>query len=63
MLVVTGDNDPYCPVADAEAFADSLSDGRLHVVEGTDHYLWRRERESAAVVGAFVDGVLSAEGS
>lgn len=63
VLVVTGDNDPYCPVAVAEAFADSLSDGRLHVVEGTDHYLWRRERESAAVVGAFVDGVLSAEGS
>lgn len=59
VLVLAGDDDTYCRVEDAEAFADSLPDGRLHIVEGTDHYLWRREREAAAVVGAFVDDVLT----
>lgn len=63
VLVLAGDNDPYCPVEDAEGFARSLADGRLHVVEGADHYLWRREREAAAVVGTFVDEVLAAAGS
>jgi len=58
VLVLTGDNDGYCPVEEATAFAESLPRGRLHIVEGTDHYLWHREREAAAVVGTFVDDVL-----
>jgi alpha/beta superfamily hydrolase len=62
VLVLTGDNDRYCPVEDAEGFTASLPDARLHVVQGTDHYLWRREREAAAVVGAFVDDLLRATG-
>jgi pimeloyl-ACP methyl ester carboxylesterase len=62
VLVLTGDNDRYCPVEDAEGFTASLPDARLHVVQGTDHYLWRREREAAAVVGAFVDDLLEATG-
>ena len=63
VLVLTGDRDGYCPVTDARAFAASLPRGRLHVVEGTDHYLGRREREAASVVGAFVDDVLGQPGS
>ena len=58
VLVLTGDNDPYCPVDEAKALVTSLPRGRLHVVEATDHYLWRREREAATVIGAFVDGVM-----
>jgi hypothetical protein len=30
------------------------------VIEGTDHYLWRHEREAAAIVGDFADRVLFA---
>ena len=58
VLVLTGDNDPYCPVIEARAFVASSPRGRLHVVEGTDHYLWRKEREAASVVGAFVTDVM-----
>jgi hypothetical protein len=29
-------------------------------VAGTDHYLWRHEREAAAAVGAFADEVIAA---
>lgn len=58
VLVVAGDGDAYCPPADAEALVDAMPEARLHLVEGTDHYLWRREREAAAVVGAFADGAL-----
>jgi hypothetical protein len=25
------------------------------IVEGTDHYFWRREKEAAGVIGAFAD--------
>ena len=60
VLVLTGDNDVYCPVADVQGFAASVPDGRLHVIAGTDHYLWRREREAAAVVGAFAEKVVAA---
>jgi hypothetical protein len=60
VLVLMGDNDAYCPMADVQGFAASLPGGRLHVVAGTDHYLWRREREAAAVVGAFAAEVIAA---
>jgi pimeloyl-ACP methyl ester carboxylesterase len=59
VLVVAGDNDEYCPADEARTFAISFPDGRLALLEGTDHYLWRRERETAALVGGFVDGVLA----
>ncbi|MGH2631624.1 MAG: alpha/beta hydrolase [Actinomycetota bacterium] len=62
-LVLAGDNDQYCPVDDAAEFAASLPRGRLHIVDGADHYLWRREREAAAVVGDFVDEALGDDGN
>ena len=60
VLVLAGDDDTHCSPEDARRFTADLPEGRLHVVEGADHYLWRREREAAAVVGAFVDDVLAA---
>ncbi len=36
-----------------------LAGRQVAIVEGTDHYLWRREREAAALVGDFVDGALA----
>ena len=29
------------------------------ILEGTNHYLWRREREAAALIGAFVERVVA----
>lgn len=58
-LVLCGDNDEYCPVADADAFARGFPDGRLEVVEGTDHFLWRHEKQAATIVGDFVEAALS----
>jgi alpha/beta superfamily hydrolase len=54
VLALSGEHDEYCPPEALSAFAAMLPNGRLHVVEGTDHYLWRREREAAAAVGEFV---------
>jgi hypothetical protein len=34
----------------------------MHIVAGTDHYLWRREREAATVVGAFAEEAIAAAG-
>ena len=58
VLVLAGENDGYSPPDDVRAFAEALPDGRVHTVDGADHYLWRREREAAGVVGGFVDEVL-----
>jgi alpha/beta superfamily hydrolase len=58
-LVLCGDRDEYCPVEDAEAWAASFPDGRLVVLEGTGHYLGRREREAAALIGEFMDDALA----
>ena len=51
VLLISGANDEYSPVADLERLRDELPDGRLVVVPGTDHFLWRREREAAAASG------------
>ena len=59
-LVLCGDRDGYCPVEDAQGFADGFPDARVAVLEGTDHFLWRREKEAAGIVGAFVEEVLTA---
>jgi hypothetical protein len=29
------------------------------IIDGTDHYLWRRERVAAAIVGDFADRVFA----
>jgi pimeloyl-ACP methyl ester carboxylesterase len=59
-LVLCGDNDEYCPTDEARTFVDGFPDGRLVVIEGTNHFLWRREKEAAVRVGDFVDAALGA---
>jgi len=58
VLLLAGDGDEYCPTEDLRAYAAGFSAGRVEVLRGTDHYLWRREREAAAIVGDFADDVL-----
>jgi uncharacterized protein len=58
VMILCGDNDEYCPADDARAFGAEFPDGRAAVLEGTDHFLWRRERDAAELIGGFVDDVL-----
>ncbi|MFJ6541794.1 alpha/beta fold hydrolase [Streptomyces sp. NPDC091385] len=57
-LVVTGADDTYTPVADAEAMHAALTDSRLHVVPGAAHLPnLERPEEFNRVLGAFLDEV------
>jgi alpha/beta superfamily hydrolase len=53
VLLVAGDADPYCPAPELRALGDRLGNATVRIVDGTDHYFGRREREAAEVVAAF----------
>ena len=55
VLLLAGDGDQYCPPEDLRALAASFPNCETEILEGTDHYLWRREKEAAAIVGGFAD--------
>jgi alpha/beta superfamily hydrolase len=57
-LLLAGEHDAYAPPDDLRAYAASFPQAEAVVLEGTDHYFWRREKEAAAVVGAFAGRVL-----
>jgi uncharacterized protein len=59
VLLLAGERDEYCPAEELQALGGEFRRARVEVLAGTDHYLWRREREAAALVGDFVDQVLS----
>ncbi len=61
-LIVVGDGDTFAPVPDAYVLAGRIPRAEVTVVEGTNHFFWRREREAAALVGAFAERTLR-EGS
>ncbi len=58
ILLLCGEHDGFCPPDVAEELAEAVSAIELHILRGTDHYLWRREREAAEVVGSFAQRVL-----
>jgi len=60
---VAGDADEFCPADELRAFAAQMPQAEALILEGTDHFLWRREKEAAAAVGDFVDRVFSERGS
>jgi uncharacterized protein len=53
LLLLTGEHDEYCPAAELRAYGEGVAE--VVIIENTDHYLWRHEREAAALVGAFAD--------
>ncbi len=59
MLLLSGEHDEYSPFPALERLRDELPGAELSMLPGTDHYLWRREREAAAVVGAFAERVVA----
>jgi uncharacterized protein len=54
VLFLAGSNDEYCPAQELRDYA-AASGAEVTILEGTNHYMWRREREAAALVGEFVD--------
>ncbi len=59
VLLLAGDGDRFCPVDRLRAMAASFPTAEVIVIEGTDHFLWRREKEAAGLVGSFVDRTLA----
>ncbi|HEX5938484.1 MAG TPA: alpha/beta fold hydrolase [Actinomycetota bacterium] len=59
MLFLTGEHDEYCPAEDLRSYGEGVA--QVTIVEGVDHYLPRRERDAAAIVGDFADAALFAE--
>jgi uncharacterized protein len=57
MLFLAGEHDEYCPVDELRAYGHGVAE--VVVVEGADHYLSRREREAAAIVGDFAARVVA----
>lgn len=53
VLLLAGETDPYSPADRIRELEEAFPDARVEIVAGTDHYLWRREREAAGIVGAF----------
>jgi alpha/beta superfamily hydrolase len=58
VLLIAGDGDPYAPADDLRAFTAEFGTAEMAILEGTDHFLWRREKEAAAIAAAFVDRAL-----
>jgi alpha/beta superfamily hydrolase len=56
LLFLAGEHDEYCPAEELRSYAEDVAE--VVILDGTDHYLWRRERGAAAVVGDFADRVL-----
>jgi uncharacterized protein len=59
VLLLAGERDAFSPPAELRAMGQRFSRARVEILTDTDHYLWRREREAATVIGAFVEDVLT----
>lgn len=58
VLLLAGQHDEYAPETRVRELAAAFPNAEVAVVPGTDHYLWRHEREAAATVGAFAERLL-----
>jgi pimeloyl-ACP methyl ester carboxylesterase len=58
VLLVAGDEDPYCPVPELRALARRLPKAAVTVVKGTGHFFPKREREVARIVGRFAEAAV-----
>lgn len=62
VLLLAGAHDEFCPPEDLRAFSQGFPSAEVVVIEGTDHYFWRREKEAAAAIGAFAQARLPLAG-
>ena len=58
VMLLAGERDEYCPPEALRTMGTEFRRARVEILEGTDHYLWRREREAATLIGEFVDEVV-----
>jgi uncharacterized protein len=58
LLLMAGELDDYCPRDELRAYGDGVAE--VVIVEDVDHYLPRKEREAAAIVGDFATHVVKA---
>ena len=61
VLLLAGAADPFCPVPELNTLGRQLPSATVEIVNGTDHFLWKREREAARTVGAFAVRALFGE--
>ena len=61
VLLLAGQADPFCPLPELAALARRLPNATVEIIEGTDHFFWKRERKVARVVGAFASRALMNE--
>jgi uncharacterized protein len=59
VLLLAGEHDDYVPEPEVRELAAGFPNAEVAIVAGTDHYLWRHEREAAATVGGFAERVLT----
>ena len=59
-LLVAGDDDAICPIDGMRSLASWIPGAESLVLDGTDHFFGRRERELAEKIGDWVDRVLPA---
>jgi uncharacterized protein len=57
-LLIAGEHDEYSPPDELREYARLFPRADVAVVDGTDHYFWRREKEAAQIVGGFADRAL-----
>ncbi len=57
-LMLAGENDHYCPAQALQDYA-AAAGATAAVIEGTDHYFWRRERDAAGSIGAFAASIVA----
>lgn len=59
VLLLSGEHDAYSPPEALRALGRSFPNARVEIVSGTDHYLWRHEREAAGTIGAFAEALVT----
>jgi pimeloyl-ACP methyl ester carboxylesterase len=59
VLLLAGEHDGYAPLEDLEAVRAAMPDAEIAIVPATDHYLWRKERAAASIVGEFAERALA----
>jgi len=55
VLLLASEADPVSPVPELRSLGRRLANATVEVVPDTDHFLWKREREAAAIVGSFAE--------
>jgi pimeloyl-ACP methyl ester carboxylesterase len=58
VLLVAGNEDPFCPIPELRALAQRLPKAAVTVVKGTGHFFPKREREVAEIVARFAEGAV-----